>query len=96
MAFLRTALFNIVFYVNLVVFLVVGSPLFLAPRAWAMWALKLWATVSLWWLKVIVGLRLEVRGLDHVPQGAALIAAKHLPVRNLRGAAAPSRSGDGA
>jgi 1-acyl-sn-glycerol-3-phosphate acyltransferase len=77
MAFLRSALFNVVFYLNLAVFLVVGSPLYLAPRTWAMWALKLWARASLWWLEAIVGIGMEVRGLEHVPKGAALIAAKH-------------------
>jgi 1-acyl-sn-glycerol-3-phosphate acyltransferase len=73
----RSVLFNFVFYANLTTFLLVGSPLLLAPRRWAMWALKLWATTSLWWLQVIVGIRLEVRGLGHVPPGAVLIAAKH-------------------
>jgi 1-acyl-sn-glycerol-3-phosphate acyltransferase len=77
MASFRALLFNVVFYVNLVIFLFVGSPLFLAPRRWAMWALKLWATTSLWWLDKIVGIRLQVRGLEHVPKGPALVAAKH-------------------
>ncbi len=77
MRLLRSLLLNIVFYVNLVVFLVVGSPLFLAPRPWAMWALKLWAKVSLWWLEVIAGIRMEVRGRQYIPTGAALVAAKH-------------------
>jgi 1-acyl-sn-glycerol-3-phosphate acyltransferase len=73
----RSVLFNLVFYANLALFLLIGSPLLLAPRAWAMWALKLWATTSLWWLSVIVGIRLEVRGLSNVPAGGVLIAAKH-------------------
>jgi 1-acyl-sn-glycerol-3-phosphate acyltransferase len=77
MASFRALLFNVVFYVNLVIFLFVGSPLFLAPRRWAMWALKLWATTSLWWLEKIVGIRLQVRGLEHAPKGPALVAAKH-------------------
>jgi 1-acyl-sn-glycerol-3-phosphate acyltransferase len=35
------------------------------------------ARVSLWLLKVIVGTGLEVRGREHLPKGAALIASKH-------------------
>ena len=74
---IRSAIFNVVFYVNLVLFLVIGSPLFLAPRIWAIRALQLWARTSLWWMKVICGTRMEVRGAAHIPQGAALVAGKH-------------------
>lgn len=77
MTAVRSAIFNLVFYLNLVVFLVVGSPLFLAPRSWAIAGLKLWARSSLWWLKVICGILMEVRGAHHIPVGAALIAGKH-------------------
>jgi 1-acyl-sn-glycerol-3-phosphate acyltransferase len=73
----RSALFNLAFYINLVLFLVLGSPLFLAPRHWAMWGLKLWARVSLWLLKVLAGTKMEVRGQQHIPKGAVLIAGKH-------------------
>jgi 1-acyl-sn-glycerol-3-phosphate acyltransferase len=77
MQIIRSALFNAVFYLNLVLFLLVFSPLFFAPRSWAMWALKLWARSSTWLLGVIVGTRLTVRGRDNIPEGAALVAAKH-------------------
>jgi 1-acyl-sn-glycerol-3-phosphate acyltransferase len=77
MTVLRSILFNVVFYVNLLVFLLVGSPLFLAPRTWAMAGLKLWARSSLWWLKVLCGTKMEVRGLQNLPTQAALIAGKH-------------------
>ncbi len=73
----RSAVFNVMFYLNLVLFLVVGSPLFFAPRSWAIAGLKLWARVSVWLLKVICGTKMEVRGLEHIPAGAALIAGKH-------------------
>lgn len=73
----RSLLFNLVFYVNLIAFMLVGAPLALGPRIWAIRALQLWATTSLWWLKVIVGTRYEVRGREHIPQGPALVAGKH-------------------
>jgi 1-acyl-sn-glycerol-3-phosphate acyltransferase len=73
----RSAIFNLAFYLNLVLFLLLGSPLFLAPRSWAMAGLKLWATTSLWLLKWICGTTMEVRGLQHIPKGAVLIAGKH-------------------
>jgi 1-acyl-sn-glycerol-3-phosphate acyltransferase len=74
---LRSLVFFIVFYVNTALFLVLGSWLLLAPRSWAMEGLRLHGLASLWWLKVICGTRLEVRGRDKLPKDACLIASKH-------------------
>jgi 1-acyl-sn-glycerol-3-phosphate acyltransferase len=74
---IRSGLFNIVFYLNLVLFMLVLSPLFLAPRPAAIWGLKLWAKSSIRLLAIIAGTRLAVRGHEHIPKGAALIASKH-------------------
>lgn len=74
---LRSALFNTAFYFNLVLFMLVFSPLFFGPRRWAMWALKLWASTSIWLLATIAGTRLEIRGRENIAQGSAIIAAKH-------------------
>jgi 1-acyl-sn-glycerol-3-phosphate acyltransferase len=74
---LRSGIFNIVFYVNLALFLVLGSFYFVTPRKWAIEALKTWARTSIWLLRVICGTRMEVRGRQHIPKGASLIAGKH-------------------
>lgn len=74
---LRSLVFVAVFYVNTALFLLIGSPLLLGPRSWAMWALKLHARVSVWLLSAIVGTRMEVRGLERLPAGPILVAAKH-------------------
>jgi 1-acyl-sn-glycerol-3-phosphate acyltransferase len=73
----RSLVYNVVFYVNLVLFLVLGSPFYLTPRRWSVRALQAWATTSLWWLKVICGTRYEIRGRENIPVGAVLVAAKH-------------------
>src|SRR5262245_5543105 len=77
MLLFRSLVFLVVFYVNTAAFLVLGSWLLLAPRRWAMEGLRLHGLASLWWLKVICGTRLEVRGRENLPQGACLVAAKH-------------------
>jgi 1-acyl-sn-glycerol-3-phosphate acyltransferase len=77
MKLVRSALYNVVFYLNLSVFLIGGFGLFFAPRRWAVEALQTWARSSLWLLKRIVGTRLELRGLEHLPQGPAIVAGKH-------------------
>ena len=74
---LRSFIFLIVFYVNTAVILIFGSPLLLGPRRWAMAGLRFHAATSLWWLRVICGIHMEVRGRDRLPAGPALIASKH-------------------
>lgn len=73
----RSLIFYAVFYVNTAVFLIVGSPLLLGPRRWAMAGLAAHARASLWWMRIICGTRVEVRGRENLPSGAAIIAAKH-------------------
>jgi len=75
--YLRSTLFNIVFYANLALFLLLGSGFYFTPRKWSIRALQVWAKVSLFWLRVIVGIRMEVRGEKNIPQGACLVAGKH-------------------
>jgi 1-acyl-sn-glycerol-3-phosphate acyltransferase len=77
MSTVRSLAFLVVFYVNTAVFLLLGSWLLLAPRRWAMQGLRLHGLASLWWLEVICGTRLEVRGRDKLPKGACLVVAKH-------------------
>jgi 1-acyl-sn-glycerol-3-phosphate acyltransferase len=73
----RSLVFNLVFYLNLVAFLVLGVGFFVTPRAWSIAALKVWSRASQWWLGRIAGTRVEVRGREHLPAGAALVAGKH-------------------
>jgi 1-acyl-sn-glycerol-3-phosphate acyltransferase len=77
MLVVRSLAFFLVFYVNTAVFLVLGSWLLLGPRRWAMEGLRLHGLVSLWWMKVICGTQVEVRGREKLPPGACLVAAKH-------------------
>jgi 1-acyl-sn-glycerol-3-phosphate acyltransferase len=73
----RSLLFNVLFYVTTTLYVVLGSPLLLGPRRWAMAALANHARFELWLLKTIVGTRLEVRGMEKLPKGACLVASKH-------------------
>ena len=77
MILLRSGLYNLIFYVFTASLAVLGSPLLLGPRSWAMKTLEMHARICIWLLRVIAGTRLEVRGREHLPVGAALIAAKH-------------------
>lgn len=74
---LRSGLYVAWLYGLVLVLGVVCVPLLLGPRSGVMWAIRLWSRLVLWGLAAIVGLKVEVRGLQHRPTGAALIAAKH-------------------
>ena len=77
MIVLRSLLFNVAFYVNLILFLLLGSGFYFTPRKWSIRALQAWATTSSVLLRVIAGIRMEVRGAEHIPPGACIAAGKH-------------------
>ena len=77
MSGLRSALFGAWFYLVTTVLAVAFAALLPFPRAAIMGGLRLWARLIVLGLKVFVGVRIEVRGLEHRPTGAALIASKH-------------------
>ena len=62
----RALLFNIVFYLNLLVLLLAGLPLLVMPRRVAMKGLKLWGGSTMFWQRLIVGTGVELRGLDNL------------------------------
>jgi len=73
----RSALLTIGFLLACAITCVVMIPLFAGPRRWVMAGIKVWARVVTWLAWAICGIKTEVRGREHLPQGAALIAGKH-------------------
>jgi 1-acyl-sn-glycerol-3-phosphate acyltransferase len=74
---LRSLAFNLAFYVNLVVWMLLCMPAFLLPRRQFLSVPRGWARSSLWLLKVLAGTRFEVRGRENIPPGGFIVAAKH-------------------
>ena len=77
MSWLRPLFFNIAFFTVTALLGIIGLPVLAAPRRWVMRFGRLWARAVLALLKAIVGLDGEIRGLDHLPRGACIIAMKH-------------------
>jgi 1-acyl-sn-glycerol-3-phosphate acyltransferase len=77
MSWLRAFLFNIAFFGVTALLGVAALPLLLAPRRAVMEFGRFWARCVLVLAKAIVGLDGEIRGLEHLPRGACLIAMKH-------------------
>jgi 1-acyl-sn-glycerol-3-phosphate acyltransferase len=74
---LRSLLFNVLFYLNLVVLLLAAIPTIVMPRRAILWVAKVWGRSTLWLLRTVCGIGVEWRGLEKVPSGGILIAAKH-------------------
>ena len=63
--------FNVLFYLNLIVHIIVAMPTFVLPRDASSGVLRRWARTSLWLLRVICGVTVEWRGLEKIPRGRA-------------------------
>ena len=74
---LRSVLYGVWYYGVTAGLSIAYVPLLILPRAILREGIRIWARLLIWGMRVIGGVRLEVRGLEHLPQGAALIAAKH-------------------
>jgi 1-acyl-sn-glycerol-3-phosphate acyltransferase len=74
---LRSLVFALLFYASTAIFVIGGSFLLFGPRRYAMAGLRAHAVVSLWLLRTVVGLRMEVRGREKLPKPPYLVASKH-------------------
>ena len=77
MTALRSLAFNIAFYLNTIVLMIIGLPLVLFGRHGVFFMARLWSASSLWLLDKLCGLRVEFRGVENVPRGGYILAAKH-------------------
>ena len=73
----RSVAFNICFYLNTLVFLIIALPTFFLPYQAIVEVAKAWGRVNLVLLRVIAGVRFELRGREKIPRGALIVAAKH-------------------
>lgn len=77
MIVLRSIIFNIVFYLNVVLHVLLAMLVLPLPRRATIFVAQLWGRSSLRLSRFMCGLKVEWRGLSKIPPGAAIIAAKH-------------------
>ncbi|MCX5494591.1 lysophospholipid acyltransferase family protein [Kaistia dalseonensis] len=78
MLIIRSLAYQIVFYLIMAAILIVTLPFFFfLPHRAAIAVVKFWTGASMWALGVVAGTKIEVRGLEKLPKGGALIAPKH-------------------
>lgn len=78
MLVLRSLVFNVLFYANLILWLIFGVlPAMLLPRRMLLAVAIGWARSALWLMRVVAGMRCEITGLENIPQGGLMVGAKH-------------------
>ena len=77
MIYLRSLLFNVGFYLSLVIHIFVAIPTFVLPRRALFMVANSWTHTTNWMLRVICNIRIEFRGLENLPKGPLMIASKH-------------------
>jgi 1-acyl-sn-glycerol-3-phosphate acyltransferase len=75
--FLRSLVYNVLFYVLLICWLIVAIPTLAMPRTAIMMVAKLWSRQSTWLLRIVCNVKVEYRGVDKIPKGPLLVASKH-------------------
>jgi 1-acyl-sn-glycerol-3-phosphate acyltransferase len=75
--YIRSIVFNTLFYANLTVHMIAALPTLLLPRRILHAFVRSYALTSLWLLRVVCGTKVEWRGVEKLPKTACIIACKH-------------------
>jgi 1-acyl-sn-glycerol-3-phosphate acyltransferase len=77
MIWIRSLLYLAAFYGTTTLLAILGLPILLLDRHKVQAYARFWTRTLVWLLEKICGTRVVFRGLDNIPEGACLIAAKH-------------------
>jgi 1-acyl-sn-glycerol-3-phosphate acyltransferase len=74
---LRSLVANVAFYAVIIGWMIALIPTFALPRRFFLAGAKAWGRFNMRLLRWLVGTRTEIRGLELIPPGGLLVAAKH-------------------
>src|SRR5882757_4617595 len=75
--FLRSLVYNVLFYLLLVFWMIVAIPTLLMPPRAFMAVAKAWARSSVGLMRVVCNTKVDYRGLEKIPPGPLIVASKH-------------------
>ena len=75
--FLRSLLFNLLFYPNFVFWAIIALPTLLMPRRALLRVANWWAQSNILLMRVVCNIKVEYRGVEKIPKGSLIVAAKH-------------------
>jgi 1-acyl-sn-glycerol-3-phosphate acyltransferase len=73
----RSIAFNVLFYLNTLIFLIIALPTFVMPYRAIIRVAQAWGSTNLILLRVVAGIDYEIRGREKIPEGAIIVAPKH-------------------
>jgi 1-acyl-sn-glycerol-3-phosphate acyltransferase len=74
---IRSFVFNVLFYLNLLAYFIVAIPTLVMPRMAIVKLATSWGRTNNRLLRLVCGIKVEYRGLEKIPPGALLVASKH-------------------
>jgi len=77
MIWLRSALFNLLFFILTLLVGLLSIPLRFMARRRTVAVVRLWALSVIWLLRVVCRVRLDLRGMENLPPGSVVIVSKH-------------------
>jgi 1-acyl-sn-glycerol-3-phosphate acyltransferase len=77
MRILRSVIFNILFYGSTGLMALTGWPALWMHRGALLAIRASWIAVSMWLIRWVAGIQVEVRNADRLPKGPVLVASKH-------------------
>ncbi len=77
MTIIRSLLFLVGMTVWTILMGLICVPALIGPERWAQAAVLAWSRGAVGWARMAAGIKFRVRGLDNIPAGPAIIAAKH-------------------
>src|SRR5262249_56475848 len=73
----RSILFNVLFYLSLLLYFIAALPTFFMPYRAIIEFAKVWARTNLWLLKAICGIDVKFSGVENIPPGPLIVRANH-------------------
>jgi 1-acyl-sn-glycerol-3-phosphate acyltransferase len=75
--FIRSLIFNILFYPVFLFWAIVALPTLVLPRAALLRVASWWGKTNILLMRVVCGIKVEFRGVEKIPKGPLLVASKH-------------------
>jgi 1-acyl-sn-glycerol-3-phosphate acyltransferase len=75
--FLRSLLFNVLFYFVLVVLIIIALPTLVMPLPALLTVAGWWSRSSIFLMRVVCNITVEFRGVEKIPKGPLIVASKH-------------------
>ena len=75
--FIRSLIFNILFYPVFLFWAIIALPTLVLPRGALLRVANWWAQTNILLMRVVCGIKVEFRGVEKIPKGPLLVASKH-------------------